>query len=690
MRPVSPAAGIIAVALVLAAAATASAANHYPPGPAYRACGDSVTIFQVQQADATLNPCYPALGDTVWGVRGIITAFRTRGGTAGEFYLENSVAADYMGVRVLTTTHLEGLGFAAGDSVAVCGISEDYQRESQIQGAMGTSLTVRRLGGGYVLPAWREGTTSDYRWAPAAGAGSAFATCNPREGERVKVVGPLRVARNTAGAGLYAIGNWLLVNADGTAPGDSVLVDGYTLVPTTLTTPPLGMVLASVHGILHRTTNSGVDCWTISLVDEGNDVLPVSADLVAAFPLADDRLRLVFDANLDEATAENAAHYELGSHGAGSTVDAAELVGGAGNVVDLTITGTLPRLARETISAEDIGVAVSPSWLMWRQTLSFVTGVLAVAEVQAPDPDSLGGTTCLDRSRFAGGGTAFGPMLSVRGVTLGTWGDYASLEDAAGGERGGLVLFYPSPVALTAGHQYLVAGAVQEFHTETQLTHIVQVVDEGAASVPAPLTETLAVLADASCDATQSLTNAEDCEGLLVRAEGLKVVPFDTEPTIPARGGPFRVVQLPDGADTLLVSALGDPYPDYTPIVGAFVNVTGVLRLDGETPGILPRSPSDIEPTNVGVAPNPDRVTFAVAPNPARVSLVSFSLPRAANVDLSVFDLAGRRLATLAHGELPAGRYSREWRGGELGAGIRFVRLRVGGETYCLRTVTLR
>ena len=59
-------------------------------------------------------------------------------------------------------------------------------------------------------------------------------------------------------------------------------------------------------------------------------------------------------------------------------------------------------------------------------------------------------------------------------------------------------------------------------------------------------------------------------------------------------------------------------------------------------------------------------------------------------MDLSVFDLAGRRVATLASGNLPAGQYTRDRKGSETGAGVYFVRLRVGSETYNLRTVSLK
>ena len=39
---------------------------------------------------------------------------------------------------------------------------------------------------------------------------------------------------------------------------------------------------------------------------------------------------------------------------------------------------------------------------------------------------------------------------------------------------------------------------------------------------------------------------------------------------------------------------------------------------------------------------------------------------------------------------MPAGQYTRDWNGAGAGAGVYFVRLRVGSETYNLRTISLK
>lgn len=78
---------------------------------------------------------------------------------------------------------------------------------------------------------------------------------------------------------------------------------------------------------------------------------------------------------------------------------------------------------------------------------------------------------------------------------------------------------------------------------------------------------------------------------------------------------------------------------------------------------------------------------FAPSPNPmVGESRIRFDVAERADVAIEAFDLAGRRVASLTHAPLEAGRYSVAWNGrGEsgapLGAGLYFVRMTVGGRT---------
>ncbi len=88
-------------------------------------------------------------------------------------------------------------------------------------------------------------------------------------------------------------------------------------------------------------------------------------------------------------------------------------------------------------------------------------------------------------------------------------------------------------------------------------------------------------------------------------------------------------------------------------------------------------------PSTVAVGPPAPGVELALTarPNPTRGDLtVDFALPRAGGVSLALYDLSGRRLRTLAAGDLAAGPHSVTWDGlaedgVRAGAGIFFLRL---------------
>ena len=83
----------------------------------------------------------------------------------------------------------------------------------------------------------------------------------------------------------------------------------------------------------------------------------------------------------------------------------------------------------------------------------------------------------------------------------------------------------------------------------------------------------------------------------------------------------------------------------------------------------------------------------APAPNPSRGEVVfGVELPAAGRLEADVFDLAGRRVRTLARGPAPAGARALAWDGrDERGAGappgLYFARLRFGLQTRVVRLV---
>ncbi|MCA9727713.1 MAG: VCBS repeat-containing protein, partial [Candidatus Eisenbacteria bacterium] len=84
-------------------------------------------------------------------------------------------------------------------------------------------------------------------------------------------------------------------------------------------------------------------------------------------------------------------------------------------------------------------------------------------------------------------------------------------------------------------------------------------------------------------------------------------------------------------------------------------------------------------------APVPDHFALlANAPNPFQYSTaIRFDLPESGLVDLAIYDVAGRRVRTLAKETYPAGSYETTWRGVDdngrpVAAGAYFYQLRVG------------
>jgi flagellar hook assembly protein FlgD len=86
---------------------------------------------------------------------------------------------------------------------------------------------------------------------------------------------------------------------------------------------------------------------------------------------------------------------------------------------------------------------------------------------------------------------------------------------------------------------------------------------------------------------------------------------------------------------------------------------------------------------------------FANAPNPFRESTsIGYSLPWESEVELRVYDVLGRVVATLESGTRGAGRHSLEWNargedGQPVAAGIYFYELNAGGTSETRKMIRL-
>src|SRR5262249_39221574 len=109
-----------------------------------------------------------------------------------------------------------------------------------------------------------------------------------------------------------------------------------------------------------------------------------------------------------------------------------------------------------------------------------------------------------------------------------------------------------------------------------------------------------------------------------------------------------------------------DPFT--APPLGDQVTVTGTVHYDGSF-RIVPRNPADIvDGGPAGVGGGTTKLAFSVAPNPARVAKFTLTLPQAMDAEVGIYDVAGRQIAALIKGHLPAGPHTPQ-RGGTAPAG---------------------
>jgi hypothetical protein len=128
---------------------------------------------------------------------------------------------------------------------------------------------------------------------------------------------------------------------------------------------------------------------------------------------------------------------------------------------------------------------------------------------------------------------------------------------------------------------------------------------------------------------------------------------------------------------------------DTTITLGWYPTVPTQARVGATAVGL--KSVVGVDETTVGGAD----FAVLVRPNPVlREAWIDLSLPHAGIVNLEVFDLAGRRVATLLRGPLGAGRHSVVWNGratrpGVTAAGMYYLRCGFGGREIVRRLVLL-
>jgi hypothetical protein len=98
-----------------------------------------------------------------------------------------------------------------------------------------------------------------------------------------------------------------------------------------------------------------------------------------------------------------------------------------------------------------------------------------------------------------------------------------------------------------------------------------------------------------------------------------------------------------------------------------------------------------VEEGTAKVAPQAGFELASARPNPfSRSTSIAFSLPKSGSVDLAVYDISGRKVATLAQGTMSAGSHDVSWNGAKAPAGVYLYRLSFEGKTLTNRMVVVR
>jgi hypothetical protein len=676
----------LAVAALLCVAGVASA-TQFPNAT----CPDSVTIQQIKST----NACKPALADTVAGVSGVIIGFDPIA-TGFDAFIQDPAGGPFSGIDFFThsvNTKVAPYNFAIGDRIVVEFAKVDnFAGDEEIDAPNGSfgspNFIVRKVSSGNALPPFFVGTTTQLNQLPTNTFFEQY------EGSLVKINGPLTVVRTSLTGGLGA-NSFLVISPS--APSDTVFIQGNKL--TVFAPPPVGTNIFSVQGIGNQFSVSAGNAYAIMLRDGNDIVLNTPPNVTDAYPLTDNTILVKFDRNVTTASATTLTNYSLASFG---SVNSAVMNDQAS--VILNITNGLSHGDLETVTANGIVGLAAGQTMTTPQSRTFVNGVLTSAEIQQANPDSLAATNppCLDRSRFAGGGGQIslgnvGTRATMAATSGARYGSIYYMMDPGNPTRGGVAAFAP-PAVLTIGHKWRLVGQVQEFFGETEFSNIIDAADQGAATVPAPKLISVIQAARDTCDFSYVLSDGEDFEGRLVTLGVVKVV----QRFIPAPTNGFHVCDQ-SYPDTIFVEnfngVLGTnpatPPPAYAPAVGHVIQLTGVVHYSGGSFRIIPRALSDIVDLGLaGVGGPGSHLSFSVAPNPARHATFTFSLPKDADVDIGIFDVAGRQVASVYKGALPAGSYQREWSGQTMdgtiaSAGVYFARMKAAGVEQSLRTVFL-
>ncbi len=605
----------------------------------------------------------------------VVTALDTKPSSYG-FWIQdlravNSATAPNSGLMVFSnlTNFATTIGLKVGDKVVVKGIYSEFVQS-------GFSLTeIDRLSssnpesvaviGSATLPAPILLSTQDLGPTDAA-------TAEKWEGVLIKV-GP--VVQNDNGVpGGPPTGNFneFSVYDQSRTPIDTMLVDDKLVAPDPAWAPA-GTIYSSITGPFNQENG------TYKLIPRGFSDLVTTTynfpqNVTAAYPIDTDKVKVVFEQQVDPVTATNTANYSMSTFETPTGV----VVNPDNQSVTVTLSPAMANGVATSITISGVKT-VSGGNMSSPATQSFLGGVTPITQVQAMKSASN------DSSQISG------KRVCIRGIATGgssetEFNGTGYLELSAGGPFSGVAVF-GAPVAFSKGDDVTVTGFVNEFQRKTELSSVsyVNINSTGNADPPASLIAPSAIAAKDSANTPlnkAALSTAEQWEGVLVT-----VGPADISLGADTLG--FGQWWAYTGVDSCLFDDNNDTFHGYLMTDGLVQNatVTGVCDWSFNVYRVMPRVDSDIVAhTYTGIGMLEDalahgRVALAAGPNPAHgKGTLQFTLPVGGNVALQVFDTRGRLVQTIADGRFEPGRHTATWNGrtaggAKVGSGVYLIRL---------------
>ena len=610
------------------------------------------TVYAIQQGTFQL-------GDSVTVDSVVVTNVDRKATTYG-FHVQEEAGGPWSGILVYAGGSMPDV--EVGDLVNVWGTYEEYYDHSEIDviGHDGGGFEIVEKGYGelecQLLTAWDLGTVA------------ADTLCEQWEGVYICVDTVIVRA-------LYPYQEWAFSEAHEHMPPDTISefarCDDKCVVPT-LPQPPVGDTLVIIRGTFAWEYDN-YKIWPRSAADVVYMHGGPAPSVAAAYPTSNTSIQVVFDTPLDESSAEYTGNYSLQSTVAilTATLDLSDSL-----VVNLT-TDPQPAGQRDSLAVCDI-ISGGGQVMDECQQLGFRAGITSISAIQTP-------TDTTDASPMDG------ERVTVTGIIVNADSVYNGpffIQTKAGGAWNGVYVYALPQDPYDVGDSVVVSGYVQEYYNWTEISGVDYI--EWAAT---GVSFTGPTVVTPSQIKTGSAT-AESYESVFIQMDSVEVFT-----------GVDGVGEWDCGTGTDSV-AVGDFMCEYNPCYtypgcNSWIRIKGPIRFHYAEFKIEPREESDITvlvPCTAGIRSD-EKLSLRLAqnaPNPfTGETVIKFSVPRQMGVKMSVYDISGRLVKTIADGKMDAGEHTVTWDGRDtfsrsVSPGIYFLRMSTADRSFQKKMVLLQ